>query len=443
MHILFLSDNFPPETNAPATRLHEHAREWVRLGHRVTVVTCAPNFPDGVVHAGYANRWHQRERLDGIEVVRVKTYIAPNRGFLRRTLDYLSFMATATPAGLLQRSPDLVVATSPQFFAALAGWIVAALRRKPFVFELRDLWPASITAVGAMRKGFATRALERLELFLYRRAALVIALTESFRRDLVARGIPEAKIRVITNGADLARYRPVARDELLAHSLDLRGCFVVGYLGTHGLAHALERVLDAAERLRHREEVRFLFVGSGAAKEALVASARARSLTKVFFLPPQPKAEMPSIWSLCDAALVHLRDTPLFQTVIPSKIFEAMAMGVPTLFAGPDGETASIVRRTSCGLALPPEDPAALASSIERLLDEPGLARRLSASALAAAPGFDRAALARQMLDCFEHALHSESVAEERLAPSEPTPPPAAAAHPALPARTRTTAASS
>ncbi|HVS10504.1 MAG TPA: glycosyltransferase family 4 protein [Planctomycetota bacterium] len=443
MHILFLSDNFPPETNAPATRLCEHAREWVRLGHRVTVVTCAPNFPDGVLHAGYANCWHQRERLDGIEVVRVKTYIAPNRGFLRRTLDYLSFLATATPAALLQRSPDLVVATSPQFFATLAGWLVAALRRKPFVFELRDLWPASITAVGAMRKGFATRLLERLELFLYRRAALVIALTESFRRDLVARGIPEAKIRVVTNGADLSRYRPAARDELLARSLDLRDRFVVGYLGTHGLAHALEHVLDAAEILRHRPEVRFLFVGSGAAKDALVTSARARDLTNVVFLPPQPKAAMPAIWSLCDAALVHLRDTPLFRTVIPSKIFEAMAMGVPTLFSGPDGETASIVRRTSCGLALPPADPAALASSIERLLDEPGLAQRLSASALAAAPAFDRAELAREMLRCFEQALHGEPVPEVRLAPSEPAPPPAAAARPALPVRSGARAPSS
>ena len=151
VHILFLTDNFPPERNAPASRVYEHACYWVRWGHRVTVLTCAPNFPEGKVYAGYRNRWYQVEEVDGIRVVRVKTFIAKNEGVLRRILDYLSFMVTGFVAGLLQTRPDVVVATSPQFFTVVAGWAVAALRRLPFVFELRDLWPASIHAVGALQ----------------------------------------------------------------------------------------------------------------------------------------------------------------------------------------------------------------------------------------------------------------------------------------------------
>jgi hypothetical protein len=163
MHILFLTDNFPPERNAPASRVYEHACYWVRQGHRVTVLTCAPNFPEGKVYAGYCNRWYQVEEVDGIHVVRVKTFIAKNEGVLLRILDYLSFMVTGSLAGLLQPHPDVVVATSPQFCMVVAGWAVAALRRLPFVFELRDLWPASIHAVGALRASTALRCLERLE----------------------------------------------------------------------------------------------------------------------------------------------------------------------------------------------------------------------------------------------------------------------------------------
>ncbi|MCB1630138.1 MAG: hypothetical protein KDI48_20590, partial [Xanthomonadales bacterium] len=151
MHILFLSDNFPPEVNAPASRTFEHCREWVRAGHKVTVITCAPNFPKGKVFEGYRNRLWQRERMDGIEVIRVWSYITANEGFTRRILDYLSYMFMAILAGPFVRRIELVVGTSPQFFTACAAYVVSRYRRVPYVFELRDLWPESIKAVGAMR----------------------------------------------------------------------------------------------------------------------------------------------------------------------------------------------------------------------------------------------------------------------------------------------------
>lgn len=398
MHILFLSDNFPPETNAPATRLHEHARRWVRAGHRVSVVTCAPNFPRGRVFDGYENRWLSRETIDGIEVYRVKTFITSNSGFALRTLDFLSFMLMGVLGGLLPRRPDVVVATSPQFFAAVGGWLLSVLRRKPFVFEVRDLWPASIAAVGVLRQSLFLRLLEKVELFLYRRAARIVTVTHAFQDDLVARGVPAKKIAVVTNGVDLERYAPRTRDEEAARELGVDGRFVVGYLGTHGMAHALENVLDAAERLRDLPRVVFLFVGSGAAKESLVREAARRELTNVVFHDPQPKERMPALWSVCDTVLVHLKDSPVFATVIPSKLFEAMGAGRPVLFAGPDGEAADIVRRARCGVCVPPEAPEALADAVRNLATNEEQREALASASAAAAQRYSREHLAERML---------------------------------------------
>ena len=402
MHVLFLTDNYPPETNAPATRVHEHAKRWVRAGHRVTVVTGAPNFPHGRVHPGYRNRWLAREELDGVRVLRVKTFVHPNHGFLLRTLDHLSFGVAGFLGGLLPRRPDVVVATSPQLLTAVAGWALAAVRRRPFVFELRDLWPASIAEVGALRPGLLLRLLERLELFLYRRAALVVAVTEAFRRDLVARGIPAGKVRVVTNGVDPEAIRPLERDPTLARELDVEGAFVVGYLGTLGLAHGLRNVLEAAELLRDEPRARFLLVGDGAERDALAAELARRQLPNVRLHPTRPKADVPRLWSLCDLALVHLRDAPLFATVLPSKLFEALGAGVPILLAAPPGEASGLVERTASGTCVPPADPAALAAAVRAALAEPERLRRQRAAALAAAARYSRARLAADMLGLLE-----------------------------------------
>jgi putative colanic acid biosynthesis glycosyltransferase WcaI len=415
MHILFLTENFPPERNAPASRVYERACYWVRWGHRVTVVTSAPNFPEGKVHPGYRNRWYQVDDQDGIRVVRVKTFIAANEGVVLRTLDFMSFMVTAFFGGLAQGRPDVVVATSPQFFAAVGGCALAAVRRRPFVFELSDLWPASITAVGAMRENFGLRMIERLELFLYRRAAKVVALTKSFKTDLVQRGIPADKIAVVINGVDLSRYSPQPRDPQLVEELGLENRFVVGYIGTHGMAHALERVLDAAELLRDLPAVRFLFVGSGAARDGLVSEAARRALPNVVFVSAQPKERMPAYWSLCDLALVHLKDTPLFRTVIPSKLFEAMAMGRAILLAAPDGEAASIVRATGAGIVLAPEDPKAMADAIRSLHASPAMMAELAGKSLASAVLFTREKQARDMLNAIEEVTLGKSLPSLRV----------------------------
>lgn len=402
MRILFLSDNFPPESNAPATRLHEHAVRWVRAGHEVTVITCAPNFPEGKLYPGYRNRWRQVETIDGIRVVRVKTYITANEGFLRRTLDYMSFMAMAFAMGLFERRPDVVVATSPQFFCAIAGWALSIAKWRPFVFELRDLWPASIVAVGAMATSPAIRLLERIELFLYRRAAAVVSVTESFREDLVSRGIPREKIQVVINGVDLDRYEPRPRDSGLEREFGLEGKFVAGYMGTHGLAHALPKVLEAAERLKGRGDIAFFFAGAGAQRETVERIVAERGLANVRLIPRQPKDRMPALWSACDVAIVPLRDNPVFATVIPSKIFESMAMGVPILMSLPEGEATRIIRETGAGVCVPPEDPEAMAAAIVELAEHPEKVAALRAVARKAAPQFSRDHLAARMASILE-----------------------------------------
>ena len=398
MRILFLSDNFPPEGNAPATRLHEHAIRWVRAGHAVTVVTCAPNFPEGKLFAGYENRWRQVEMIDGIRVVRVKTYITANEGFLRRTLDYLSFMLMGFIAGLFERRPDVVVATSPQFFCAIGGWALSVAKWRPFVFELRDLWPASIVAVGAMKRSLVIRFLEKIELFLYRRAVAIISVTQSFRDDLAARGVDREKIHVVINGVDLDRYEPQPRDNDLAREFGLEGKFVAGYMGTHGMAHALPKVLEAAALLLDRDDIVFFFAGSGAERDRVEQQVAERGLSNVRLIPRQSKDRMPALWSACDLSIVPLRDHPVFSTVIPSKIFESMGMGVPILMSLPEGEATGIIRSTGAGVCIPPEDPNSMAYAIRALANDAERMTALRKAAHAAAPGFSRDTLAAEML---------------------------------------------
>ena len=358
MHILFLTDNFPPEVNAPASRTFEHCREWAKRGHKITVVTCAPNFPQGKVYDGYKNRLWQSEIMDGIHVIRVWTYIVANEGFVPRITDYLSFMASAICAAPFVRCVDLVIGTSPQFFTVCAAYAISRYKRIPFIFELRDLWPESIKVVGAMTDGFLINLLERLELYLYRQAQKIVCVTNSFKEVLIGRGIDPDKIIVITNAVDLTRFNPMTRDKELETYYRLTGKFVVGYVGTHGLAHNLSTLLEAAAALRDRpggERFRILLIGDGATKRELVQQATQQKLSNVIFIDTVPKHEVARYWSLIDVSVIHLKKSKLFTTVIPSKLFEAMAMGIPLLH-GVEGESAELVRSEDIGLTFEPEN---------------------------------------------------------------------------------------
>ncbi len=292
--------------------------------------------------------------------------------------------------------------TSPQFFTVCGAWMVSVFQWRPFVFELRDLWPASIKAVGAMGESRLFRILERLEMFLYRKAALIVSLTHSFKTALIARGIDSDKIEVVINGVDLDRYSPREQDQALVRQYDLEGKFVVGYIGTHGLAHALHRVLETAELLRDRKEIVFLLVGGGARRNALVAQAAEMGLDNVRFVPRQAKEDMPGIWSLCDISLIQLKDDPLFESVIPSKIFESMGMGLPIILSLPKGEASGIIQQSGAGVVIPPEQPVKLAETVVRLFENRGELDALARASLAAASGHSRTRQARSMLKMLE-----------------------------------------
>ena len=400
VHVLFLTDNFPPEVNAPASRTFEHCREWVKAGHRVTVITCAPNFPKGKVFDGYRNKLWQRETMEGIEVVRVWSYITANEGFVRRILDYQSYMVSAIVASLFIRKVDVIVGTSPQFFTACAAYVASRLKFRPYIFELRDLWPETIKAVGAMKNARAIELLEKLELFLYRKSAKVISVTKSFKKNLISRGIDGSKIEIVTNGVDISQFTPRPKDEALTKQLGLEGKFVAGYIGTHGLCHGLETLVAAAERLRGTGIV-FLFLGDGARKQFLRDMAAEKKLDNVVFIDSVPKAEVPRYWSILDVSVIHLQKAELFTTVIPSKLFESMGMGLPVLH-GVEGESARIVRDENAGIPFEPENADALVAALRRLKENPAELAQFKASCLKGAQNYDRTNLALKMMRILE-----------------------------------------
>lgn len=407
MDILFLTDNFPPETNAPANRTKDHVDLWTAAGHRVTVVTGVPNFPRGIVFDGYRNLPVQRETVDGIDVVRVWTYIAPNRGFARRILDYVSFMTTASLAALALPRPDVVVATSPQFFTAVAGLLVGTLRGRPWVFEVRDLWPESIRAVGAMRDSAVLDRLEGLAGWMYRRADLVVPVTEAFRTHLLGRGVPDERIRVVTNGID-ARTVTVAtgRNEVRRRHGIPEDAFVAAYVGTVGMAHGLGTVVDAARWAADDRSLHFAIMGEGADKEAVRERIAAERLGNLTLIDAGPRQDAFDLMAASDVSLVVLRDTPLFETVIPSKIFESMALRRPILL-GVRGESRRIVvDRCRAGVAFPPENVDGLLGGLRALRDDPDLARRLGDNGRAAVErDYSRRSRAEAMLDALERVV--------------------------------------
>jgi glycosyltransferase involved in cell wall biosynthesis len=397
LKILFITHYYPPEVNAPANRVHEHARVWARDGHDVTVITGVPNHPRGELFPGYRNRWLQEGRLDGVRVIRTWMYVTANEGFVKRTGNYVLFMLTAILASFRAERPDVVVATSPQFFCGIAGAVVAALKRRPFVLEVRDLWPESIVALGQLRRGsLPVRALEAIERWLYRRARGVVVVTRAFAQHIAARGVPESRIALVYNGIDGDAWTPRAANPALLARHGIGGSFRVGYVGTLGLAHGLITVLDAAQRLDR--DIHFVFVGDGADRARIEREAKQRGLANVHFTGLLPRPEVPDWLASLDVLLVMLRDLPVFETVIPSKLFEFAAMERPVILSAPHGEVREMVEKADVALSIDPEDSDKLAAAIAALRADPARATAYARRARAwADSGFRREALARAM----------------------------------------------
>jgi glycosyltransferase involved in cell wall biosynthesis len=365
---------------APAARVSAFARRWAAMGHEVTALTTFPNHPTGVIREGYRGRVRMVEDDHGVRVVRTFLYAAPNRGVVRRGLCYASFALSSVVlgAGPVGR-PDVLIATSPQFLALLSGFVLARMRGIPLVLEIRDLWPDSIVAVGALpARSPVVRTLARLERFIYRRADLVVSVTHSFVPLLTERGA--RRVVVIPNGADTARFTPDVDREAARRRFGLTGRFVACFAGTIGMAHGLEAVLDAAGILAATHpDVLFWLVGDGARRGALEEEAARRGLGNVRFDGQRPREEMPEVLAAADAALVLLRPTPLFETVLPSKMFEAMAASCPVVL-GVKGEARRLLEESGGGIAVEPGDGADLARAIASLAADPSRRRILGES---------------------------------------------------------------
>lgn len=396
MKILFLTDTFMPEATAPAIRTFEHAKEWQKQKDvKVTIITCVPNYPAGKVFDGYKNKFYQKEIIDGIEVIRVWSYMAPNSGFLKRILDFISFAIMAFFVGLFQKF-DIVIATSPQFFTTWAGFALSKIKRKPWIFEVRDLWPESIKAVGAMKNNLAIKFLEKIELGLYKSSDKIVVVSDAFKDNLIFRGINGDKIDVVTNGSNLDLFKPQEKNEKLLNDLKLQNKLVVGYIGTHGMAHGLDFIIKALKNIQD-DRVHFLFVGDGAVKSDIVKLAEVLRLTNITFLNPVNKIEVPKYLSLCDISLVPLKNNETFNSVIPSKIFESSAMQIPILL-GVCGQARLIIEKYNAGIYFEPENQDDFLLKLNLLISDKNLYKNCQNGCLALANDFDRKVLANKML---------------------------------------------
>jgi glycosyltransferase involved in cell wall biosynthesis len=383
MRILFLTHYFPPEGNAPASRTFDNCRRWVSAGHDVTVITCAPNVPSGKVYEGYNNRLKQEEEIEGIRVIRIWTYIAPNKGAVRRILNYLTYFVSSFFTTMFLKKPDVLVCTSPQFFCGLSGVIAGRLKRIPTVLEIRDIWPESIEAVGAMKKSLLTRMLEGIEHWMYRNADRIVTVGSGYKQKLLERGVPEEKIEVITNGADLSFYQPGEPDPEILRELEVNPAYInLAYVGTLGMASGLEVVIEAGKILDEAGDgVCFYMVGDGARREDYQNMVEQAGLKNVRLPGRLAKEKMPALLQSMDVAFIHLKKSDLFKTVLPSKLFEAFACALPVIL-GVDGNAREVLEQAGAGIFIEPGNAGELVAAVRKLKKDPELLRRFGAKGL-------------------------------------------------------------
>ena len=385
MRILYVSQYFPPEMGAPAARVSELSRHWVRMGHDVAVLTGFPNHPTGVVPEEYRARLRSlldREEWEGVRVERTWLWPLPNRKTIERILNYSSFCISAALRGSFLPRPQIVIGTSPQLLCALAAWWISRAHSVPFVLEVRDLWPESLEAVGVSGQGSKMiRVLGAIARFLYRHSEHIVVVTNAFKDHLVHEYsvLPE-KISVVENGVETDLFTPDCDATAIRGEFGLEQSFVVSYIGTFGNAHGLAVLLDAAERMRENRAVRFLLVGEGAEKENIVASARARGLRNIEVRDQYPRERVPELICASDVCLVTLKDSPVFQTVVPTKMLEFMACAKPVVLCV-RGEAASILTEAKGGIVVKPGSVEELVAAVSLLQADEAMRRRMGSSA--------------------------------------------------------------
>jgi colanic acid biosynthesis glycosyl transferase WcaI len=382
--ILYVSQYFPPEMGAPAARASELAQHWAEAGHDVSVLTGFPNHPTGLVPPEWRGRLRRltyREKAGRVNVFRTWLWALPNRKAQERMRNYASFCLSAAVRGLSIPRPDVIIATSPQLLVGVAGWYIAFAKRVPLVFEVRDLWPESLSAVGAGGEGsMLHKSLAAVAGFLYKRADHIVVVTPAFKDHLIQHwNVPAEKISVVENGVEADLFAPSSPEDRVSLRRELKAedKFLVCYIGTMGMAHGLETLLDSADQLREQNpNVLFLLIGEGAEKEKMQTLAESRGLRNVRFLGQQPRETIPAFISASDACLVLLKKTEIFKTVIPTKMLEFMACARPVIL-GVDGQARKILEEAGAGVSIEPGNSVALTAAIQRLAADGELGRAM------------------------------------------------------------------
>lgn len=403
MNICWFSHYFSPEIGAPSARLNDLSRCWIADGHKVQVNTCYPNHPTGKLYPGYNAGRYMSEALDNIQVRRYWTYITPNRGFIKKTIGHFSFLpstAIMNQKNFLRQNPGVVIGTSPTPFAAWSAAVAAKRMNVPFIMEIRDLWPDIFVELEVMKNRFLIKVLDKFISYLYRRAESIVTVTESFRSSIIARGFSPQKVVNIPNGADTLFWdiKKSANGQKLREELMLKDKFVVLYIGAHGISHALSKILDSAAMLIDKPGIHFLFVGEGAKKTKLIHKAREKSLSNVTFLESTDKEGVRDYYALADVCLVPLRNIPLFETFIPSKMFEILSMQRP-IIASVAGEPAEILKKSKGAIVVPPEDSLQIRDALLSLHEDSERCARMGENGRAfVSEQYSRAALSRQYI---------------------------------------------
>jgi len=364
MRILILSYFYAPE---PIPKPHELAVGLAQRGHEVSVITSIPSYPDGAFYPGYRLRPWQRETRDGIPIVRLPLMPDHSASGLRRMLSYTSFMVSASLLGPFAASQaDVMYVWHPPLTIGVSAWTIGLMRRIPFVYDVRDLWPEAIAATGMMSNPMLLRGLGALERFVYRRAAAIGVISPGYKQNLIGKGVNPEKISVFSDWADGGIYRPVPPDETLAKSTGMFGRFNVIFGGNMGTAQALGTVIETAQRLAQHPEIQFVFAGEGIDRPRLEAQVSAKGLSNVIFLGRQPVEQMPHLYALSDVLLAHYRKDPLFEICVPGKLAAYLGCRKPILMAS-EGDSANLINATKGGLTCPAEDPEAMADAVLKL----------------------------------------------------------------------------
>lgn len=376
MRILYLSQYFPPEFGAAASRAHSMSRWLARFGHEVTVVTAIPNYLLDAVPESYRGRRQESEDIDGVKVYRAWLYTSPKRDNWRRMANYLTFMLSAWRRGRqLFGSFDVVIVSSPPLFLGLTGVALARRFHIPLVFDVRDLWPEVGVKLGAFREGSAVERVWRsMADYTYRHASAIVPVTQGMYEDMVARGLPTEKLHLIRNGVDLAQIQNNAPP--LREDLRLEGKYVVLYAGLIGIMQGVDVVVRAARILQSHPEIHFLIVGDGVKRDEVVALARSLNLQNVTLLPRQPLARIPRFLNTADVCLATLANSGL-KGVIPYKMLEAWAYRRPIVVTDAEGESGKMAASCEAGIATPPGDAQTLAEAILTLKQDRALAKQM------------------------------------------------------------------